>query len=199
MFKHFIKEKIKISKIVCLLFIVFLILMFPTPGNVEKFYPNASSQNLQNLIKNDKYQVFVFDTPLNFPINFARHPWFVLNERGKISRWEVRMESTKNGNHLQLDFWPPFQAMHLTFFGLKQYSWKPVLLGIIEGDENSEAQKIIEFIKNSPKNYPYQSQYSIFGPNSNSYAEWILDKFPEFNIKLSWRFVGKDYKIKDFK
>ncbi len=190
-------KKIKILALIVVLFFAFI--LFPKPSEVDKFYPNNTSLAFQNLLKNDEYQVFVFDTPLNYPINFARHPWFVLNEKGKVSRWEVRMESAKNGNHLRIDFWSPFQAMHLTFFGLTDYTWKPELLGVIDGGENSEAQRIIKFIKDSPENYPYQYRYSIFGPNSNSYLEWVLNKFPELNIEPSWRFVGKDFKIEERK
>jgi len=150
-------------------------------------------RDFQNLINKDKYQVFLFACSAYFPFNFARHPWFVLNKKGELSRWEVRQETYKeSGSHLYLNAQPLFQGINVSFF-LKKYFWKPELLGFIEGDENSNLKKIIDFIENSEENYPYIYRYSLFGPNSNTYVQWILNKFPEFNIKLSWRHFGKDF------
>lgn len=39
-----------------------------------------------HLIDKEKYQVFVMGSPSNIPLNFALHPWFVLNKQGSISR-----------------------------------------------------------------------------------------------------------------
>jgi len=154
--------------------------------------------NFEDLIKKDKYQVFVCACPAYFPFNLAKHPWFVLNKKGLISRWEVRHyknEMNKNSKYLYFNVQPPFQGINLSFF-IKKYFWKTELLGLIEGEENSITQKIIEFIESSKENYPYCNQYSFFGPNSNTYIQWVLDNFPEFPVKLSWRFFGKNFKIK---
>lgn len=180
------------------IFIVFfcIFFLFPKPNEIEVFYPNKSSEEFQNLIKNDTYQVFIFDCPAYFPFNFARHPWFVLNKKGEISRWEVRQEENKlTGSHLYLDAQPPFQGINVSFFP-KKYFWKPELIGQIEGDENSSAKKVIDFIENSNSTYPYIYQYSLIGANSNTYLGWVLNNYPIFNKKLSWRFMGKDFILK---
>lgn len=150
--------------------------------------------SFQSLINKDKYQVFILDCPAYFPINFAKHPWFVLNKKGEISRWEIRhILNKKNSSHLFVNNQPPFQGINVIFF-IKKYFWKVKFLAMIEGDENSIAKKAIDFIESSKDNYPYYNRYFGIGPNSNTYVQNVLNNFPEFNIKLSWRFIGKDFK-----
>ena len=53
---------------------------------------------------------------------------------------------------------------------------------------------MIKFIDNSKEIYPFREKYSIFGPNSNTYAEWVIDHFPESNFKLPKNAYGRYYK-----
>lgn len=144
-----------------------------------------------NLIDKDKYQVFVFCCPAYFPFNFFRHPWFVINKKGEISRYEIRDTfNKKNHSYLLINNQPPFEGITKTFFVDKK--WDATLLGSVEGDI---AQKIIMTIEYTPSEYPYCNNYSGVGPNSNTYLRWVLNKFPEFKIHLSWRFIGKDFRV----
>ena len=148
-------------------------------------------EKFEELIIKDEYQFFVFCCPTYFPFNYFRHPWFVLNKKGEIYRWEVRHDLNKlNSSHLYINNQTPFEGIEKTFF-LKIY-WKASLLGNINGDI---AEKAIEMIEGSEINFPYCKKYSYFGPNSNTYVQWVLDKLPEFKIKLSWRFIGKNFKV----
>jgi len=72
--------------------------------------------------------------------------------------------------------------------------WNATLLGKIEGSENSPTHKMCEFIENSPQTYKYKNIYSLLGPNSNTYIQWILDNSPEFKGKLPWTALGNEYK-----
>ena len=153
---------------------------------------------LENLINKEKYQVFILTCPAYIPFSFARHPWFVLNKKGLLSRWEVRHYknvSNKDLGYIHLNAQPPFQGVNISFF-IKKHFWKSKLTGYIEGDENSTAHKIIKLIENSEKVYPYCYKYFFFGPNSNTYIQWVLDNFPDFNIQLPWNFIGKGFKIR---
>ena len=146
----------------------------------------------QSLIKKDKYQVFVYSCALPFPFNFARHPWFVINKKGGIFRYEILHSMNKNTNdHLHINNFLPTDGIRIYF--LKSKIKRIKLMTYIEGDENSVLPKIIKFIENSEETYPYCKKYSFFSPNSNTYAQNILNNFPEFNIKLSWHFFGKNY------
>jgi hypothetical protein len=152
-----------------------------------------TNQNFEGLIKTDKYQVFVMCCPALFPFNFARHPWFVVNKKGEIHRYEIKDIKTDN-SYFYRDAYPTFQGIEYASF-IKNHFWKAKFLGFIEGDEGSVAQKTIEFIENSQNTYSYCKKYNYLGPNSNTYVQNVLDKFPEFNIHLPWRFIGKNFKI----
>ena len=142
----------------------------------------------------DKFQIFLFVCPGNIPFNFAAHPWFVVNERGEISRWEVlfrKIERETSWGHLYKNFFPPFQGIEIFPF-LQKYFWKGKLIGKIDGEV---AERIAKFIKDSPNIYPYTEKYFLSGPNSNTYAQWILNEFPDFKVKLPWNAFGKNFKI----
>ena len=152
-----------------------------------------NNQKFEDLINKDKYQIFVFCCPSFIPVNFARHPWFVINKRGEIHRYEIG-DIKIGDSYIHKDIFPPFQGTEYTRL-IKNHFWKAELLGFLEGDENSTAFKAIEFIEDSSNTYPYCNKYRILGPNSNTYLKNILNKFPEFGIRLSWRFIGKEFKV----
>jgi hypothetical protein len=64
---------------------------------------------------------------------------------------------------------------------------------MIEGDAGSLADRMGDFIEHSGEKYPYKETYSLFGPNSNTFASWVLNQFPESEIKLPWNTFGKNY------
>jgi len=151
----------------------------------------------EKLINKDKYQVFLFSSPPHLPFFFARHPWFVINKKGNLSRWEVLIQNNDCCNksvagHLYVNHYPLTRGLGL--FPIIKWYWKSDLIKQIEGDEESLAHKMIEFIENSKNKYPYCHRYVGLGPNSNTYIQWIINAFPEFDFKLSWRYIGKDYK-----
>ena len=150
--------------------------------------------SLKNYIKNDDYQVFLFVGPVPIPFSFAKHHWFVINKKGDLSRWEVVWRQSRcktSWGYLHKNLYPPLQGIEKFLFSDK-YFWKnSFLLGVIEGDEHSPAKDMAEFIENSPNIYPYCYQYSFIGTNSNSYAQWVLNNFPQVNFKLRWNSFGK--------
>lgn len=155
--------------------------------------------DFRKLIKPNGYQVFLCACPASIPFIFAIHPWFVCVKNGEISRWEVRFEKNKRnpvtGKHLHINSLPPFSGIEMIIFFKEKFLWSAKLLAHIEGDENSTAKNIIDFIENSKDNYPYCDKYLIWGPNSNTYIQWVLDRFADFKIKLPWNCLGKNYKI----
>ena len=144
------------------------------------------------LIKKDRYQVFLFSCPASFPFSIFLHYWFVINEKGKISRYEVLFRNTHQKNkfsHFYVNFMPPTRGIGVFPF-VSKYSWNGDLEASIDG---KTAEKMIKIIKNSSKNYPHCNNYNLLGPNSNTYIKWVLDHFPELKFKLSWRAIGKNY------
>jgi len=151
----------------------------------------SDNKNFENLINKDKYQVFIMYCPAYLPFNFFRHPWLVVNKKGEISRWEIRHSINKEKQtHLFINNQKPFEGINKTIFIKSR--WGASLLCLVEDDV---AMKIISLIENTEKSYPYCNNYYFNGPNSNTYLQWVLNNFPELKIKLSWRFIGKNYKI----
>ncbi len=154
------------------------------------------TQTPQDLINNDLYQVFLMGGRCSFPINFARHHWFVVNIKGKINRWEVLFQKDCCGQswgHLYKNVKDPFQSLG-DFTTKGQTIFKSKLVGYIEGDEGSEARRILDLIENSHEKYPHSQKYLLWGPNSNTYIQWVLNQFPEFSNALIWDGIGKKYK-----
>jgi len=146
----------------------------------------------QQQVDKEKFQVFLFVCPGNMPFSFAVHPWFVVNKQGVISRWEVLftdVPTKTNWGHLYLNRFPPFQGIEVIHFSQK-YFWKAKLFAKIEGQE---AKQMADFIENSQTLYPFRDTYALRGPNSNTYAQWILNKFPEMKVELPWNSFGKSY------
>ena len=165
---------------------------------------NMSREILSNNIFNEeKYQVFVLSSPCSIPINLFVHTWFVVNNKGTVSRYEVllrRNQPSTIPGYVHIDHWyknvfPTIRGMAMFYPGRK-FVWTPKLLGFIESDENGLAHTIAKCIENSEESYPYKNLYHFWGPNSNTYTAWILKKFPEFKVQLPWTAVGKNYTVK---
>jgi hypothetical protein len=158
-----------------------------------------TKQDIEKLVKPDCYQVFLLGSFCRFPVTIlATHNWFVVNNKGKLSRWEVlidkNMPAEKSWGHLHFNAKPPFES--LGFFATESTSfWPTNLWGFAEGDEHSYVKKMIEFIEASPTSYTHNQTYFLTGHNSNTYIQWVLDHFPEFPGKLPWNAFGKGYKI----
>lgn len=136
----------------------------------------------------------MFSCPCSLPISFASHTWWVTNNKGKLNRWEVlfRKSACKTSwTHLHKNCIHPFKGLEI-FWAYSKYLWKPNLLKIIEG---KKAKLIIRSIENSPKKYPFNVKYNLLGPNSNTFIQWIINKFPESGFKLPWNAIGKKYKF----
>ncbi len=151
---------------------------------------------MEKLIDNSKYQVFIFRCRAHLPFFWASHTWVVVNKKGDCSRWEVLYlpNKDKNFGHLHINGMPLFQGIGMFPF-LNKCFWKCGLIGSIEGDS---AEVIIAFIEQSKEKYPHLHRYSLMGPNSNTYIQWILNSIPDCKIKLPWNCIGKNYIKKNF-
>ena len=152
-------------------------------------------EEFNKLIDKDKYQVFLLLSSANFPFTTFYHPWFVINQKGKLSRFEVKRNRNANRKlgYIHINAQPLFQGLPL-FVYINKFFQKTTLLKMIEGDENSIAKSATDFIENSKEIYPLKNKYSLWGPNCATYVEWILEKFPELQVKLPWNAIGKNYK-----
>jgi len=150
------------------------------------------------LIDKSKYQVFLFSSPVPIPLNFAVHTWFVINLKGEINRWEFgrfRGSPHKNGIGILKNFFTPTEGMNI-FFWKRNPRFDSKLIGFIEGDEKSVANSLAVFIEKHSNSYPLKTKYGLTGPNSNTFVQWILNKFPDANMKVPGNAIGKRYEVK---
>ena len=153
-----------------------------------------TSQEFEKLIDREKYQVFVMASRASFPLSFAIHPWLVINKKGEISRFEIRhyKNTDKSYGYLHINEEPPFLGLPAVYPFNKLFQ-KAKLLEYIEGDDNSRAKQLVDFIQNSKVNYPYLKKYSFLGKNCDTYVHWALNNFPELKVRLPWNCFGKNY------
>lgn len=154
--------------------------------------PNKYSK-FQHLIDPNTYQVFLLKCSVNLPFSFAAHTWFVCSKKGDLSRWEVLFYKNINNSfgYVHLNHFPPFSGIEKIPFIIKNRYWNASLISKIEGPI---AQKMISFIEKSHKEYSYAHKYSLSGPNSNTYTQWVLNHFQEFKVNLPYNAIGKGYR-----
>jgi len=149
--------------------------------------------NFEKLVNKKKYQVFVFASPVFLPLSFAIHPWIVTNSKGKLNRWEVWQLKNcceTSWGHVHLNLFKPFIGVNVFPF-FRNPRWGTSLVGRAEGDV---AKRVINFLDKEAKNYKFKGRYWFFpGPNSNTFVNWVLCKFPELGVNLGWRAFGKNY------
>ncbi|MBD3225441.1 MAG: DUF3750 domain-containing protein [Caldithrix sp.] len=153
-------------------------------------------KKLKKEIADGQYHVLLMTCPATLPVSFAIHPWFVCAKGGRISRWEVRFERNNDsvlGKHLYKDGLPPFSGIEMVLPLRKKLLWGADLFMHFKGGRGSMAQEMYDFINGNSGQYPYRDQYSLFGPNSNTYAQWVLDSLDILDIKLPWNCIGKSY------
>src|SRR3989344_3811889 len=118
-------------------------------------------QAFQNLIATREIQVFLLTCPGNIPFLFAKHPWFVVNRRGTITRWEVlfrRGASAESWGHLHKDFLSPWNGLGVLPYFERHFSYQSKLLGYCAGEV---AQQMADCIESSPTSYPYRSKFLL--------------------------------------
>ena len=143
-----------------------------------------------NLIDKSKYQVFLFVSNAVMPFSIARHPWLVVNNKGNISRWEIIVDKKYPNKYVRKDFCDPFVGSGVFTFNTGMY-WKEKLIGYDTGDESSYVKDMVNTILISHNVYTFKNLYRYRGPNSNTYVQWVLNRYPEFKHELPWNSFGK--------
>lgn len=142
-----------------------------------------------------QYRVELHYSRAHMPFWFASHGWLVTEKHGVVSRWEVlfrKHASLESWGHLHKNYLPPTPGIEIIPYWMR-FLWKGHLIGSVEGNENSLAQRMVECIEQSSITYPFKDRYSVLGPNSNTYPQWVLNHFPEAKLKLPWNSYGKAY------
>jgi len=146
--------------------------------------PQPQFAPLDTLLDDPKESVVrLYLTPTGGFELIAVHPWFVVRRAGEPSpsRWEVWPYAEAPYGHVRVNLKAPEQGNHGAG---NVHIWAE-----LTGDA---AEAVGAFIENESPNYECRDSYAYFpGPNSNTYAQWVLDQ-TGWEVVLPPTAIGKD-------
>ncbi len=153
-------------------------------------------------IDTTKYQIFIVSSPTSIPLVGFLHTYIVANEKGKLTRWDVwhiKKRVSSSSGYVHKNTYQPWEGLSIIYgnsLSKNRLRWSIKIIKVIGGERNSLAYKMVKFINKKAFSYPLKNYYSFLGPNSNTFVQWFLDKFPQAKVKLPLRAVGKGYDYK---
>lgn len=147
-------------------------------------------------MNDETYTVELWTSRAHLPYLFACHPWFVINHNGEQHRYEVLYtKANEQQGYIHIDTFDSTQGLPM----LPRYSslcWKSTRRFKISGDKNSDAYRLFCALTQSPQTYQNKEVYHISGPNSNTYAQWVLNHARDHSYTLPWYAFGKEWNKK---
>ena len=135
-------------------------------------------------------KISLYSCPCYFPFVFAVHTWLLIEEDGKVSRfekgWTTSFPQGIRSGYVYQDSMPSTAANSFLPF----VSWSPFKArceGVFTG---ADAARMAACIRSSPERYPYTDSYNILFHNSNGYVKWILAQFPSCGLNMPWNAFG---------
>ena len=92
--------------------------------------------------------------------------------------------------YLHHNFLLPWQGITKYLRTTKEH-FKSSLLLHMSGEKGSTAQKIVELTNKKITTYPYKKKYRWIRHNSNTFTQRVINNFPEIDMKLPNRAIGK--------
>ena len=149
------------------------------------------THNFKNFNPN-QFQVAIMYSRVSLPLPPASHVWFIINDHGTLSRyegldWRHRRSDGLDGYIFQ-DYFPPSVGLPVWILS-KTPTWRAHTISVIEG---YGAERLAQVLYTSLHDYPHK-HYRLLGPNSNTYARWVLDTAGLSDIKLPVTAVGAGF------
>lgn len=146
---------------------------------------------LQKLINREKNQVFLFNSKCSFPLWFVRHHYFLVSKKGKLTRYEISYDKSKNKGqgHLMINEKEPLQGNPLIKNG-KKPAWS---VQVIDSADGKVAEKLIKVLEKSVETYQDKHNYRLVTCNCNTYAQRMINQVPECGFKLSRNAIGRKW------
>ncbi len=144
----------------------------------------------------DKYQIFICASPLSIPFNGFLHAYIVVNEKSKLTRWDVwhiKNRVDTSVGYVHKNTYKPWTGLGMLYGDSiieQKLRWPIFIINTITGEKESLAYKMCDFINTKAFAYPLKDKYNFLGPNSNTFVRWYLNYFPEAGIKLPIRAFG---------
>lgn len=147
------------------------------------------------------YKIHLYSTPLPLPLNFFVHCYFVSKHNGIVHRHEVIGNERPDhpairSGFLFQDYLPAEQGFSMCAkalchgrgprFGVQH-------IGYCAGEADSPAHQLYTLLTTDavyacPAVYHYKM---IQGPNSNTFAQWVIDQVPDCGLQLPFTAWGK--------
>lgn len=137
---------------------------------------------LAEVASTDRPFVRLYGNEIN-PIELiAIHLSFVVKSSGsaRLQMWEL--QPGEDGPYGHIRFTDSVDVARPEFFNRAF---------VIAEVFDARAQAIGEFIQSQSPQYPCRNFYALFGPNSDTYAAWVLQQ-TGWDVPLSPRAIGKD-------
>lgn len=146
------------------------------------------------------YSVSIYATPMSFPLSFTVHTWIEISDGETTDRYDLwgypglPSPSPNRGyvyhnllpDHLGTTFSPFAKASTLK----GRQAGKQVRH--ITGEAGSPAEAAYRTIKEKAFDYPAAHTYRmIWGPNCNTYTQWLIDQTQNTVLTLPWNAWGK--------
>ena len=132
----------------------------PAGDDSSEFVPLSALEN------NGEAVARLYGTPILNIERLAIHAWFVVKSAEEVSfdRWEVWATADGPYGYVRLNLRSPTSA---------PLAGRVFVIAELIGPE---AEPVVEFIETQSPNYPCCDYYLFYpGPNSNTYAQWVLD------------------------
>lgn len=156
-------------------------------------------------VQKEKYQVYILSSRISIPFSLFVHTWVVIVNNGKYERYDVWGWKNRGGNasfgYLSLNLYEPWVGVRVfpsKIANPKALRFRVKILYHEVGKENSLANQMVNFLKNDIEKYPYKDVYRILpGPNSNTFTQWFISKFPTLKFKLPCLALGKNFILRN--
>lgn len=137
----------------------------------------------------NKNQILVFTSPCALPAwRFVLHGFVVVNQKGKLTRFDVLHKRGKDGSHVFTNQFEATKGLPI-IWPFKNLSYRSKLRQVIDDPSEDKIKKILE-LKGDSALYPFWNQYQFLGYNCNTFVRWILDYIGE-ETKLPISCFGK--------
>jgi hypothetical protein len=147
-------------------------------------------------MNDETYTVELWTSKAHLPYFFACHPWFIIHHNGEQHRYEVLYtKANEQQGYIHIDTLDYTQGLPI-FPGYSSLYWKPTRRFRISGGRESDAYRLFFAISQSLQTYPNKKVYRITGPNSNTYAQWVLNHACDNTYTLPWYAFGKEWNKK---
>jgi len=138
------------------------------------------------VISDERAVVRLYGAPIPYLRSIAIHPWFVVKPAHStdMHRWEVWQRAGGPYGHVRRNLLDPISNVG---------GGETFVIAELTG---TKAEAVIDFIVHESPTYAWRTVYHyVPGPNSNTYAQWIINN-TGWNVQLPPTAIGKSVALR---